>query len=106
VNSFEFEPRPRLVFGTGALERLGDLARMEGFRRTLLVADAGLMATPHVDRALGTLRASGIEVTTFSDFSENPDSLMIERGRPSRRVRASTRSSALEAEAPWTPPRG
>lgn len=81
MNSFEFEPRPRLVFGAGTIERLGDLARREGFRRTLLVADAGLMATPHVDRALGTLHASGIEVAKFSDFSENPDSLMIERGR-------------------------
>jgi alcohol dehydrogenase len=81
VNSFEFEPRPRLVFGTGAIERLGDLARREGFRRTLLVTDPGLVATPHVERALGTLRASGIEVAKFSDFSENPDSLMIERGR-------------------------
>lgn len=81
MNSFEFEPRPRLVFGTGAIERLGDLARREGFRRTLLVTDPGLVATPHVERALGTLRASGIEVAKFSDFSENPDSLMIERGR-------------------------
>jgi alcohol dehydrogenase len=81
VNSFEFQPKPRLVFGAGALDRLGELAAAEGFRRTLLVADPGLMATPHVDRALGILRASGIEVETFSDFGENPDSLMIERGR-------------------------
>jgi alcohol dehydrogenase len=81
VNSFEFQPKPRLVFGVGAVGRLGELATAEGFRRTLLVADAGLMATPHVDRALGILRASGIEVETFSDFSENPDSLMIEGGR-------------------------
>ena len=81
MNSFEFQPRPRLVFGTGALERLGELAKAEGFRRTLLVADPGLVATPHVERALGILRASDIEVETFSGFSENPDSLMIERGR-------------------------
>jgi alcohol dehydrogenase len=81
VNSFEFQPKPRLVFGAGALDRLGELAAADGFRRTLLVADPGLMATPHVERALGILRASGIEVETFDDFSENPDSLMIERGR-------------------------
>lgn len=81
MNSFEFQPKPRLVFGASALERLGELAVAEGFRRTLLVSDPGLMATPHVERALGILRASGIEVKTFSDFSENPDSLMIECGR-------------------------
>ena len=81
MNSFEFEPKPRLVFGAGELSRLGELARGEGFRRTLLVADPGLMATPHVDRALGILRASAIEVETFGEFGENPDSRMIERGR-------------------------
>jgi alcohol dehydrogenase len=81
VNSFDYHPRPRLVFGSGAVERLGELARAEGFRRTLLVADPGLTATPHVERALGILRASGIEAGTFSDFGENPDSRMMERGR-------------------------
>ena len=81
MNSFEFQPKPRLVFGAGELSRLGELARGEGFRRTLLVADPGLMATPHVDRALGILRASAIEVETFGEFGENPDSRMIERGR-------------------------
>jgi len=81
VNSFEFEPKPRLVFGTGELSRLGELARAEGFRRTLFVADPGLMATPHAGRALAALRTAEIEVATFSDFSENPDSRMIERGR-------------------------
>ena len=81
MNSFEFQPKPRLVFGAGALARLGELAKEDGFRRTLFVADPGLMATPHVERALGILRASGIHAETFSDFSENPDSRMIERGR-------------------------
>jgi alcohol dehydrogenase len=81
VNSFEFQPRPRLVFGRGAVEKLGELARGEGFRRTLFVADPGLMATPHAERALGVLRGTGIEVGIFSDFSENPDTRMMERGR-------------------------
>jgi alcohol dehydrogenase len=81
VNSFDYQPRPRLVFGRGAIERLGELAKDEGFHRTLVVADAGLMATPHVERALGILRASGIHSETFSDFSENPDGRMIEGGR-------------------------
>ncbi len=81
MNSFEYQPRPRLVCGVGALARLGELAKAEGFQRTLFVADPGLMATRHVDRALAFLRASGIEPSTFSDFGENPDSSMMERGR-------------------------
>jgi alcohol dehydrogenase len=63
------------------LDRLGELAGAEGFRRTLFVADPGLMATPHAGRALGILRASGLETETFSGFGENPDSRMIENGR-------------------------
>ncbi len=81
MNSFDYHPRPRLVFGRGAIERLGEIARAEGFRRSLFVADTGLLATPHVERALGVLRASGIETATFSEFGENPDSRMMERGR-------------------------
>jgi alcohol dehydrogenase len=81
VNNFEYQPKPRLVFGRGSLARLGELAKAEGFRRTLFVADPGLMATPHAERALEILRSSGVDASTFSDFGENPDSRMMERGR-------------------------
>jgi alcohol dehydrogenase len=39
------------------------------------------MATAHADRALLALRRSGLDVVAFSEFGENPDSLMVERGR-------------------------
>src|ERR1700674_4858477 len=42
LNSFEFQLQTRLIFGSGAISRLGELARELGFRRTLLVADQGL----------------------------------------------------------------
>jgi alcohol dehydrogenase len=45
---FDFQPRTRVVFGAGAIERLGELARGLNFRRTLLVADPGLVASGHV----------------------------------------------------------
>ena len=69
------------MFGRGALERLGELAKELGFERTMLAADPGLLATPHVDRALGLLARVGIEVFVFGDFTENPDTDMVERGR-------------------------
>lgn len=81
MNNFEYQPKPRLVCGPGTLSRLGELAKAEGFQRTLFVADPGLMATPHAERALDLLRRSGIEPSTFSDFGQNPDSRMMERGR-------------------------
>ena len=73
MQPFDFQPRTRVVFGTGVIERLGELARELGFRRTLLVADRGLVASGHVDEALAPLRAAGIEVAAFHDFEVNPD---------------------------------
>ncbi len=81
VEAFEYIPEPKVVFGPGTIERLGELAKAAGFRRTLLTADPGLLATPHVGRAQKSLEAAGVEVVLFSDFGENPDTAMVERGR-------------------------
>ena len=69
-----------MVFGRGAVDRLGELAKELGFQRTVLTADPGLLVTPHVDRACDSLSRAGIEVFVFSDFAENPDTDMVERG--------------------------
>jgi alcohol dehydrogenase len=80
MRSFDFQPRTRVVFGAGAIERLGELARELNFRRTLLVADHGLLASGHVDEAVGPLKKAGVEVFCFHDFEVNPDSRMVENG--------------------------
>ncbi|MEW6207113.1 MAG: iron-containing alcohol dehydrogenase [Acidobacteriota bacterium] len=81
MQSFDFNPHTRVIFGKGAINRLGEVARELGFRRALLVADHGLVASGHVEEASAPLRASGIEVIAFHDFEPNPDTRMIERGR-------------------------
>ncbi len=80
MKSFDFQPRTRVVFGAGAIERLGELARELNFRRTLLVADHGLVASGHVDDAVGPLEKAGVEVIRFHEFEVNPDSRMVENG--------------------------
>jgi alcohol dehydrogenase len=80
MKSFDFQPRTRVVFGAGAIERLGELARELNFRRTLLVADHGLLASGHVDEAVGPLEKAGVEVIRFHEFEVNPDSRMVENG--------------------------
>jgi alcohol dehydrogenase len=80
MKSFDFQPRTRVVFGAGAIERLGELARELNFRRTLLVADHGLVASGHVDEAVGPLEKAGVEVIRFHEFEVNPDSRMVENG--------------------------
>ena len=80
MNSFDFQPRTRVIFGAGAVERLGELARELNFKRTLLVADHGLEASGHVDEAVGPLENAGVEVFRFHDFEVNPDTLIVENG--------------------------
>ena len=79
--TFDFQPRTRVIFGAGALEQLGDVARELGFHRTLLVADPGLVAAGHVGKASVILAKAGIAVFPFHDFGPNPDSVMVEAGR-------------------------
>jgi alcohol dehydrogenase len=60
--------------------RLGELARELNFKRTLLVADHGLVASGHVDEAVAPLEKAGVEVFRFHDFEVNPDTRMVEAG--------------------------
>ena len=80
MKDFDFQPRTRVVFGAGAIKQLGTLATELGFRRTLLVADHGLVASGHVDEAITPLQTAGIEIIRFHDFEANPDTRMIEAG--------------------------
>ena len=81
LSGFDFTPRTRLVFGAGALARVGEIAAELGFTRTLVVADRGLAATGHVGRAAELLIQAGIRPTFFHDFDSNPDTQMVEAGR-------------------------
>jgi alcohol dehydrogenase len=81
MQSFDFQPRTRVIFGAGSLSRLGEEARGLGFGRALLVADRGLVEAGHVERASRALEAAGVSVARFHDFEANPDAAMVERGR-------------------------
>lgn len=78
---FDFQPRTRVLFGAGKFAALGELACALQFQRTLLVADRGMIVCGYVDEATRQLRQANIEVFPFHDFSENPDTNMIEAGR-------------------------
>jgi alcohol dehydrogenase class IV len=80
MEPFDFQARTRVVFGAGAIQRLGELARELNFRRTLLVADRGLVDSGHVDEALAPLRLAGVEVVGFHEFEVNPDTRMVGQG--------------------------
>ncbi|MFN3326315.1 MAG: iron-containing alcohol dehydrogenase [Bryobacteraceae bacterium] len=78
---FDFHPRTRLIYGSGAIARLGALANELGFRRTLLVADPGIVEAGHASTAGRILTEAGIEPVLFQEFGQNPHSGMAEAGR-------------------------
>jgi alcohol dehydrogenase len=77
---FDFEPRTRIVFGRGAVQRVGQLASGLQFHRVLLVADRGLVKAGHAAGITKSLADERIEVIPYHDFGENPDSAMIDAG--------------------------
>lgn len=81
MKAFDFQSHTRVIFGSGAMERLGEAARELSFKRTLLVADRGLVACGHVESASRILNTAGIKVVPFHEFEANPDTRMVEAGR-------------------------
>ena len=78
---FDFEPRTRVVFGRGTVQRIGQLAKGLQFTRALLVADRGVVSAGHVATVTKALENERIVVVPYHDFGENPDSDMVEAGR-------------------------
>jgi len=77
--AFDYQPRTRVVFGEGALARVGDLAKEIGASRALVVTDKGIAAAGHPLRAAGFLEAAGLSVSIFDEVRENPSTLDVER---------------------------
>lgn len=62
----------RVVFGCGALARLGELVADLGAGKVLLVTDSGIRQAGHVDRAVESLKGASLQVAVFDGVQENP----------------------------------
>lgn len=78
--TFDYDPRTRVVFGVGMLNRLGDLARESGARQVLLVSDPGIRQAGHEARARQSLANAGLKVHLFDDVQPNPTTEDVDRG--------------------------
>ncbi|MCB9787677.1 MAG: iron-containing alcohol dehydrogenase [Deltaproteobacteria bacterium] len=76
--AFEHQGRTRVVFGAGALARLGELAAALGGTRVLLVSDAGVGRAGHSQRAEAALTGAGLHVQRFDEVAENPNTADVE----------------------------
>ena len=80
MQSFDFQPRTRIVFGAGKVSALGELASELGARRALVVSDPGVIAAGHTARGIAALEKAGIETHLFEGVHENPSTADVETG--------------------------
>jgi alcohol dehydrogenase len=76
--AFDYQPRTRLVFGSGSLARLGEFAGELAATRVLVVTDVGIVKAGHVGAALDVLRSAGMHAVAFDGVRENPDAADVE----------------------------
>ncbi len=80
LSGFDFDPRTRVVYGSGSLGRIAELSHELQGSRVLLVTDKGLKAAGHETKTLKLLNDAGIRVTVFDDVQPNPTTDDVERG--------------------------
>lgn len=80
MTPFDFQPRTRVVFGAGAIQKIGELAAALGGTKALLVSDPGVVAAGHPREAIRLLNTAGIEVFLFDAVAENPTTEHVDAG--------------------------
>jgi len=79
LQPFDYDPKTRVIFGRGVVDRLGEVARVLGGRRALIVTDKGLAKAGHEKRAIDSLAKAGIHVALFDDVTPNPTTEDVDR---------------------------
>jgi alcohol dehydrogenase len=80
MQSFDFFPRTRIVFGAGKIAALGEIASEIGGRRVLVVSDPGVIAVGHTAKGIAALEKAGLEVHLFDGVHENPTTADVDAG--------------------------
>lgn len=76
--AFDFQFHTRILFGTGTVDRVGELARELGGKSVLLVTDAGIVTAGHAARVRAKLEAAWLRVTLFDRVRENPTTRCVD----------------------------
>ncbi|WP_043539143.1 iron-containing alcohol dehydrogenase [Salinarimonas rosea] len=87
---FVFATTPSIVFGAGAIARIGALAADRLGPRVLVVSDAGLVAAGLVAPAIAALEAAGSAVALFTDVVADPPEAIVEAAAAAARAHDAT----------------
>ena len=71
---------PRIEFGEGAIQNLGEHVKAFKSKKPLLVSDAGVINAGILAKAVDALDASGLSSATYSDIEPNPTDISITHG--------------------------
>ena len=77
--AFDHTPRTRLVFGNGAISRIGELAKELGAQRVLIVSDPGIVKAGYPAKAQALIETAGQVAQIFADVHENPSTTDVDR---------------------------
>lgn len=69
---WKFHSAGEIVFGLGAVQRIGELARQRKFQRVLIVTDAALVRSGAAGKVEQSLKAAGIATEIFSGGEPEP----------------------------------
>ncbi|QDT37454.1 iron-containing alcohol dehydrogenase [Stratiformator vulcanicus] len=79
-DGFDWQPRTRVIFGKGRLDRLGSLVREYGGTKVLVCSDPGVRDAGHTARGKSSLEAAGIDAVIFDEINPNPTTEDVDRG--------------------------
>lgn len=80
MQTLDYHPSTRVIFGENTINRLGELTRELGGRRVLVVTDPGIIHAGHAEKALHFLKKASVEASVFDRVEENPTTRNVEDG--------------------------
>ena len=72
MQSFDFHPSTRIIFGENSLNQLGRLTKELGGHHVLVVTDSGIVRAGILERTLHFLKKESLNVSVFDSVEENP----------------------------------
>ncbi len=78
--AFEFRAPPRILFGPGVSQRVGEVARDLGCRRALVVTGPVLAKTGYPGQVVDSLSSAGLTAAIFAEIDAEPTVRHVEQG--------------------------